>query len=64
MSRNGLYNHMLRSFELTNALADLMDMMNKVFMEYRDKIVIVFIDDILVCSEKEEEHKEYPCLVL
>jgi hypothetical protein len=30
--------------------------MNKVFMEYLDKFVVVFIDDILVYSRSEEEH--------
>jgi hypothetical protein len=30
--------------------------MNKVFMEYLDKFVMVFIDDILVYSRSEEEH--------
>jgi hypothetical protein len=29
-------------------------MMNKVFMEYLDKFVMVFIDDILVYSRTEE----------
>jgi hypothetical protein len=46
--RNGLYEYMLRSFGLTNALTYLMDLMNKVFMEYLDKFVILFINDILV----------------
>jgi hypothetical protein len=36
------------SFGLTNALAYFVYMMNKVFMEYLDKFVMVFIDDILV----------------
>jgi hypothetical protein len=34
-----------------------MYLMNKVFMEYLDKFVVVFIDDILVYSRSEEEHK-------
>jgi hypothetical protein len=38
---------------LTNALAYFMYMMNKVFMEYLDKFVVVFIDDILVYSRNE-----------
>jgi hypothetical protein len=52
------------SFGLTNAPAYYMDLMNKVFMEYLDKFVIVFIDDILVYSKVEEEHKEHLYLVL
>ena len=41
-----------------------MSMMNKVFMEFLDKFVVVFIDDILVYSKNEEEHKEHLRLVL
>jgi hypothetical protein len=52
------------SFGLTNALAYFMYLMNKVFMEYLDKFVVVFIDDILIFSQNEEEHDEHLCLVL
>jgi hypothetical protein len=52
------------SFGLTNALAYFMYLMNKVFMEYLDKFVMVFIDDILVYSRCEEEHKEHLHLAL
>jgi hypothetical protein len=38
--------------------------MNKVFMEFLDKFMVVFIDDILVFSKTEEEHAEYLRLVL
>ena len=38
------------------ALPYFMYLMNKVFMEYLDKFVVVFIDDILVYSKDEEEH--------
>jgi hypothetical protein len=52
------------SFGLTNAPAYLMYLMNKVFMEYLYKFVVVFIDDILVYSRSEEEHEEHLHLAL
>jgi hypothetical protein len=52
------------SFGLTNVSAYYMYLMNKVFMEYLDKFVMVFIDDILVYSRSEEEHEEHLRLVL
>jgi hypothetical protein len=45
------------SFGLTNAPAYFMYLMNKVFMEYLDKFVVLFIDDILILSKTEEEHE-------
>jgi hypothetical protein len=52
------------SFGLSNAPAYFMYLMNKVFMEYLDKFVMVFIDDIFVYSRSEEEHKEHLHLAL
>ena len=51
-------------FELTNAPAAFMDLMNRVFSPYLDKFVIVFIDDILVYSGSPEEHSEHLQTVL
>ena len=63
-TRSGLYEYTVMSFGLTNASAYFMYLMNKVFMEYLDKFVVVFIDDILVYSKDEEEHEEHLRLVL
>ena len=41
-----------------------MDLMNRVFKDFLDKFVIVFIDDILVYSSTEEEHEHHLRLVL
>jgi hypothetical protein len=64
VSRYGLYEYMMMSFGLTNAPAHFMYLMNKVFMDYLDKFVMVFIDDILVYSRSKEEHEEHLHLVL
>jgi hypothetical protein len=41
-----------------------MDLIDKIYMEYLNKFIIVFIDGIMVSSKSEEEHEEHFCLVL
>ena len=52
------------SFGITNAHVAFMDLMNRVFKQYLDLFVIVFIDDILIYSRSEEEHASYLRVVL
>jgi hypothetical protein len=49
---------------LTNAPATFQTVMNSIFHPYIRKIVVVYIDDILIFSRTEAEHKAYVRLVL
>jgi hypothetical protein len=63
-TRYGLYEFTVMSFGLTNAPAYFMNLMNKVFMEYLDRFVVVFINDILIYSRNESDHEQHLRLVL
>jgi hypothetical protein len=63
-TRYGLYEYLVMSFGLTNALAYFMYLMNSLFMPELDKFVVVFIDDILVYSKSEDEHTKHLHTVL
>ena len=63
-TRYGHYKIVVMSFGLTNAAGTFMDLMNRVFKQYLDFLVIIFIDDILIYSRNEEEHASHLRIVL
>jgi hypothetical protein len=62
--RYGLYEYLVMSFGLSNALAHFMCLKNSVFIPELDKIVVVLIDDIPIYSKSTTEHEEHLRVVL
>ena len=60
----GHYKFLVMSFGLMNVPATFMELMNRVFHDYLDKFIIVFIDDILVYSKTREDHETHLRLAL
>ena len=63
-TRYGHFEFLVMSFGLTNAPTAFMDLMNRVFRNYLDSFVIVFIDDILIYSKSEDDHMNHLRIVL
>ncbi|GJU08285.1 putative reverse transcriptase domain-containing protein [Tanacetum coccineum] len=63
-TRYGHYEFQVMSFDLTNAPAIFIDLMNRVCKPYLDRFMIVFIDDILIYSKSRKEHEGYLMLIL
>nr|GEU53581.1 putative reverse transcriptase domain-containing protein [Tanacetum cinerariifolium] len=58
-TRYGHFDFTVIPFGLTNAPTVFMDLMNRVYMPYLYKFMIVFIDDILIYFKTQEEHVEH-----
>ena len=41
-----------------------MDLMHRIFHPYLDRFVVVFVDDILIYSETEEDHEDHLRVIL
>ncbi|KAA3472728.1 Retrotransposable element Tf2 [Gossypium australe] len=63
-TRYAHYELLVMLFGLTNAPAVFMDLMNRIFRPYLDKFLVVFIDDILIYSQDENEHDGHLRIVL
>ena len=63
-TRYGHYEFRVISFRLNNAPAAFTDLMSRVFQNYLDSFVIVFIDDIVVYFVNEGDHMSHLWVVL
>ena len=58
-TRYGHFKFTVMPFELTNTPASFMDLMDKVFLPYLNRFVVVIMDDVLIYSQSEREHEDH-----
>ncbi|KAL6560478.1 hypothetical protein OROGR_004037 [Orobanche gracilis] len=58
-TRYGHYEFVVMHFGLTNTRAVFIKLVNRIFINFMDRFVVVFIDDILIYSRSQEEHEHH-----
>ena len=63
-TRRGLFEYTTMPFGLTNTPATFQHLVNHIFRDMLDIFVVVYLDDILIFSKNEDEHREHVRRVL
>ncbi len=63
-TRYGSYEFLVMMFGLCNAMLTFTTLMNLIFHEKLDKLIIIYINDILVYSKSTKEHATHSKFVL
>ena len=63
-TRYGHFEFTVMPFGLKNEPVAFMDLMHRVLQPYLDQFVLVFVDDILIYSQSEDEHEDHLQIVL
>ncbi len=63
-TRYGHFEYLIMSFELANAPATFQAYINQALTEHMNFICVVYLNDILIYSQSEEEHKHHVCEIL
>jgi Reverse transcriptase (RNA-dependent DNA polymerase) len=63
-TRYGSFEFLVMPIGLTNAPSTVQALMNEVSRDYVDKFILVYLDDVLIFSRSDEDHKQHVKMVL